>query len=328
LADLNISVVPNARVENDVEASIDPCDVPLSTGVTLKADVFVKCFPTWNTGWVPDGFVDSSGRIKVNEFHQSLADDRVFAIGCCTHTQYSVIPMLDVEIASAAKNLAALLRGETPLPSVFKQTAPVKNPAAIQLPFGDWAMINVASFDSGLMKCMAYCCGCLNPLWPCCGCCGWPCMYPEGGMAGKCIKMVAPHGKVRVKENGHHNRIRFTSFGPAISSPADFHRSGAFSPLGVIAHAQPFSYPTAITARRGTPPSSATRQTRGRSPRTSRCRSHPPLACLSRGRLSRRSLSLASAHLLFSTLGSPALRKHATPRSTLPVRHIGVYLLG
>lgn len=214
---------------NDVEASIDPCNVPLSTGVTLKADVFVKCFPTWNTGWVPDGFVDPSGRIKVNEFHQSLADDRVFAIGCCTHTQYSVVPMLDVEIASAAKNLAALLRGETPLPSVFKQTAPVKNPAAIQLPFGDWAMINVASFDSGLMKCMAYCCGCLNPLWPCCGCCGWPCMYPEGEMAGKCIKMVAPHGKVRVKENGHHNRIRFTSFGPAISPPADFHRSGAFS---------------------------------------------------------------------------------------------------
>lgn len=55
----------------------------------MQADIFIKCFPKWNTDWLPADLLDG-GKVKVNEFAQSPAHGNVFSVGCCTNTKVCV----------------------------------------------------------------------------------------------------------------------------------------------------------------------------------------------------------------------------------------------
>jgi len=211
LKKMNIEVMTGA-----FDAPKEPKIVPgtLSFGdKSLHYDVFLPAFSQGaNTKFLETaaGVLDAKGSISVNEFLQSKACPKIFAVGVSDAPEPCiVIPKLEAQWTSAADNVAAMLAGKPLKP--HKEGAPfMKLPAVVAIGHGPkgYAYLDFNNVPPPVKVC---CCGglggfpCCPPCWPCCACagcgccpCGYCCGPPEGTGPSTLI------GKMAFKFGGFH----------------------------------------------------------------------------------------------------------------------------
>jgi len=211
LANMNIEVLVG-DIDAPSEASLQQGSLTVG-GTMVQYDLFLPAFSQGpNTKFLEgiNGMLDAKGRIEVNEFLQSKACSRIFAVGVSNAPEpFIAMPKLEAQWNSAGDNAMAFLNGQALKPHKEGNSF-MKQPPIVLIGHGPkgFGFIDFHNLPPLARLC---CCGglggwpCCPPCWPCCACAGCgccPCGYcfgpPEGSGPAKLM------GIMSLKYGGFH----------------------------------------------------------------------------------------------------------------------------
>ncbi|CAJ1966393.1 unnamed protein product [Cylindrotheca closterium] len=226
LEELGAEIIFNDRVSSQNDSIVSegaPITLTLKSGKTLSCNAYVAAYARGaNTSWLttaapggsplPEGLLNEKGQVIVNEYMQSAAYDKLYAMAATSdRAEPSLFPNVESQAATVTKNIVK--------PNSTKQAPGVPN-AMYQLvghdTFGTAMPENTPLPPVCATLCCTWCgfpcnmlcpCFCLGVLFGPCDpmVCGMCCAHPEGkGLANtlkgtKDMKMMAANAGYHVK---------------------------------------------------------------------------------------------------------------------------------
>lgn len=203
---LGVKLLSNERLvlDDPSKASFGRKTYRTESGKEIEADICLPFFGVPRTGFleasVPGALTDG-GKIKTDEYGQSVARKGIFAVGVSDKFSVIIRDTIEGEAKMVAANISSFMSGEPehqwPQRTPKGPMTTLKAPMHVVMGLGEWCAQNHDVEGAPIPAFCGRCCGCCNPLCPCCICWGWAGMHPSGYLAGRAsgvfLHLPSPH---------------------------------------------------------------------------------------------------------------------------------------